>query len=148
LPKTEDYDIILVGQETSDSGTGNVGPHLAGLLGLPLVSNVVELETNRDGTIRMEREVEDGRHVISVRSPVVICALTGLNEPRYPSLKGIMAARRKPVEEKQIGNFSLADASSPGVLSGRKNAQLRALSLTMNPKPLRSRLLRCSRSAT
>jgi electron transfer flavoprotein beta subunit len=105
------YDIILVGQETSDSGTGNVGPHLAGLLGLPLVSNVVELETNQDGTIRMEREVEDGRHVISVRSPVVICALTGLNEPRYPSLKGIMAARRKPVEEKQIGNFSLADAS-------------------------------------
>ncbi|MBA2454491.1 MAG: electron transfer flavoprotein subunit beta, partial [Chloroflexia bacterium] len=54
-------------------------------------------------------EVEDGRHVVSVTPPVVICALTGLNEPRYPSLKGIMAARRKPIEDRQ-----LADPPSPG----------------------------------
>jgi electron transfer flavoprotein beta subunit len=105
------YDIILVGQETSDSGTGNVGPHLAGLLGLPLVSNVVELEVGDNGMLKMGREVEDGRHVVSAPTPVVICALTGLNEPRYPSLKGIMAARRKPIEEKQVGDFSLAESS-------------------------------------
>lgn len=105
------YDIILVGQETSDSGTGNVGPHLAGLLRLPLVSNVVELETSGDGSLHMEREVEDGRHVVSVKTPVVVCTLTGLNEPRYPSLKGIMAARRKPVDEKQFSDFTPTDSS-------------------------------------
>jgi electron transfer flavoprotein beta subunit len=100
------FDMILVGQETSDSGSGNVGPQLAALLGLPLVSNVVKLEVPGDGSLSMEREVEDGRHVISASTPVVICALTGLNEPRYPSLKGIMAARRKPVEDRAISDFS------------------------------------------
>jgi electron transfer flavoprotein beta subunit len=106
-----DYDIVFVGQETSDSGTGNVGPHLAGLLGLPLVSNVVELEASGEGTLRMEREVEDGRHVVSVKTPAVVCALTGLNEPRYPSLKGIMAARRKPIDEKHLGDYSSVESS-------------------------------------
>jgi electron transfer flavoprotein beta subunit len=94
------YDLILVGQETSDSGTGNVGPQLAALLDLPLVSNVVGLEIGADGALTLQREVEDGRHIVSVTPPVVICALTGLNEPRNPSLKGIMAARKKPVEER------------------------------------------------
>lgn len=107
IARDGEYDLILVGQETSDSGSGNVGPHLAGLLGLPLVSNVVELEVDGDGPISMQREVEDGRHIVSVQPPAVICALTGLNEPRYPSLKGIMAARRKPVEDRQLSDFSV-----------------------------------------
>lgn len=94
------YDLILAGQETSDSGTGNVGPQIAALLDLPLISNVVGLEIGADGTLTLEREVEDGRHVVEVTPPAVICALTGLNEPRNPSLKGIMAARKKPVTER------------------------------------------------
>jgi electron transfer flavoprotein beta subunit len=92
------YDLIFVGQETSDGGTGNVGPSLAALLGYPLISNVVKLELN-GATVTLEREVEDGRHVVETQLPAVVCALTGLNEPRYPSLKGIMAARRKPIAE-------------------------------------------------
>jgi electron transfer flavoprotein beta subunit len=99
------YDLIFAGQESSDSGTGNVGPTLAALLDYPLITNVVKLEVN-GGTLTMEREVEDGRHVVEVNPPAVICALTGLNEPRYPSLKGIMAARKKPIEEKSIGDYS------------------------------------------
>ena len=112
IARNASYDLIIVGQETSDSGSGNVGPHLAGLLGLPLVSNVVELEVGADGTVTMQREVEDGRHVVSVKPPVVICALTGLNEPRYPSLKGIMAARRKPVEDRSLSDFPAPDSST------------------------------------
>lgn len=111
VAKEDQYDVIFVGQETSDSGTGNVGPYLAGLLDMPLVSNIVEFEVDSDGSIKMQREVEDGRHVVSVKPPVVVCALTGLNEPRYPSLKGIMAARRKPIEERQFGDVS-TDGSS------------------------------------
>lgn len=110
LARDAAYDIILVGQETSDSGSGNVGPQLAALIGYPLVSNVVKLEVPAEGPLSMEREVEDGRHVISASTPVVICALTGLNEPRYPSLKGIMAARKKPVEERELSEFSMPDA--------------------------------------
>jgi electron transfer flavoprotein beta subunit len=110
IARGDSFDLIFVGQETSDSGSGNVGPQLAGLLGLPLVSNVVELEVKADGSLTMEREVEDGRHVVSVKPPVVICALTGLNEPRYPSLKGIMAARRKPIDERQLADLPSPDA--------------------------------------
>ena len=100
--RSSGYDLILVGQETSDAGTGNVGPQLAALLDLPLVSNVVGLDIGNDGTFTLQREVEDGRHIVTVTPPAVICALTGLNEPRNPSLKGIMAARKKPVEERPI----------------------------------------------
>jgi electron transfer flavoprotein beta subunit len=90
------YDLVIAGQETSDGGSGNVGPQTAALVDWPLVTNVVGLEI--DGTrLTLRREVEDGRHVVETELPVVLCALTGLNEPRYPSLKGIMQARKKPL---------------------------------------------------
>jgi electron transfer flavoprotein beta subunit len=105
------FDLIFVGQETSDGGSGNVGPQLAALLGLPLVTNVVGLQRADSGALTLEREVEDGRHVVEVEPPVVICALTGLNEPRYPSLKGIMAARRKPIEDRDETSGAAVTAS-------------------------------------
>lgn len=104
LLRTEGFDLILVGQESSDGGTGNVGPSLAALLDLPVVSNVVALEAGDDG-LTLQREVEDGRQVIQVRPPAVLCTLSGLNDPRYPSLKGIMASRRKPTETKSAADL-------------------------------------------
>ena len=105
------FDFVFVGQETSDGGTGNVGPQLAALLDYPLISNVVKLEMG-DTTVTMEREVEDGRHVVEVTPPVVVCALTGLNEPRSPSLKGIMAARKKQIEEKSIAHYESPESQT------------------------------------
>jgi electron transfer flavoprotein beta subunit len=102
------YDLIFAGQESSDGGTGNTGPQLAAMLNIPLVSNVVQLEID-GGTLTLQREVEDGRHIVEVTPPAVICALTGLNEPRSPSLKGIMAARKKPIVEKSIGDYDTPD---------------------------------------
>jgi electron transfer flavoprotein beta subunit len=110
------YDLILVGQETSDSGSGNVGPQLAALLNLPLISNIVGLEMGSGGELTLQREVEDGRHIVTVTPPAVVCALTGLNEPRNPSLKGIMAARKKPVEERPIAPTNTAPQVSWGPL--------------------------------
>lgn len=110
VAREDTYDLILIGQESSDSGSGNVGPQIAGLLGMPLISNVVVLETNGSG-LHLEREVEDGRHVVSVEMPAVVCALTGLNDPRSPSLKGIMAARRKPIEERPLATNQAATVS-------------------------------------
>jgi electron transfer flavoprotein beta subunit len=121
------FDLIFVGQETSDGGSGNVGPQLAALLDYPLISNVVELELG-DGTITMQREVEDGRHVVEVQPPAVICTLIGLNEPRSPTLKGIMAARRKVIEEKSIGDYETPDAQTEW---GRVYAEQRVMQGTI-----------------
>lgn len=108
--RDEGFDLILVGQETSDGGTGSVGPALAALLDVPVVSNVVALE-QQEGRLTVQREIEDGRQVIDLAPPAILCALSGLNEPRYPSLKGIMAARRKPTEAKSAADLGLeADA--------------------------------------
>lgn len=93
----EQVDVIWCGQETSDSGTGNVGPTVAALLDVPLVSNVVGWEF-RDGLFEIEREIEDGHQFQEVAPPVVLCALSALPQPRLPTLRGIMDARRKPIE--------------------------------------------------
>lgn len=105
------YDLIFVGQESSDGGTGNTGPQVAALLNMPLVSNVVQMELD-GGSLTLQREVEDGRHIVEVTPPAVICALTGLNEPRSPSLKGIMAARKKPIEEKSAGGYETPETQT------------------------------------
>jgi electron transfer flavoprotein beta subunit len=92
-------DIILLGKQSIDYDGGQVGPMIAELLGLPSVSVVVKLEI--EGTrVRAEREIEGGREVVETSLPALFTAQKGLNDPRYPSLKGIMAARSKPIEEK------------------------------------------------
>jgi len=95
--KTGSFDLILTGQEASDGGTGNVAPQLAALLGLPIVSNVIGLEY-QNSELTLKREIEDGHQVVTTRTPAVLSVLTALNEPRHPTLKGIMGARRKPTE--------------------------------------------------
>jgi electron transfer flavoprotein beta subunit len=68
------------------------------MLGLPCVSVAVKLEV--DGTkVTAEREIEGGHEIVETSLPCVITAQKGLNDPRYPSLKGIMAAKKKPIEE-------------------------------------------------
>ena len=105
----EQPDVIWCGQETSDSGTGNVGPAVAALLDVPLVSNVVGWEF-RDGVFTIEREIEDGHQFQEVAPPLVLCALSALPQPRLPTLRGIMDARRKPVERLGPADLGL-DAS-------------------------------------
>jgi electron transfer flavoprotein beta subunit len=92
------FDLILLGQNSDDSTTGHVGPQLAELLGLPSVSSVTELSVSGNH-ITAARDTEDGRQTVELDLPAVILAMTGLNEPRYPSLKGIMAAKKKPIEQ-------------------------------------------------
>ncbi len=91
------FDLILTGQSSDDISTGQIGPQVAEYLGLPSVSSVVGLEANGT-TLSLVRDTEDGKQKVSVETPVLIMASSGLNEPRYPSLKGIMAAKKKPLE--------------------------------------------------
>src|SRR4051794_34661610 len=85
--KQMSFDIIFAGQNSDDYETGHVPPQIAEILGLPQVSSVVTLEAD-GGRLTLSRDTEDGRQIVEVETPVMLMAMTGLNEPRYPSLKG------------------------------------------------------------
>ena len=92
-------DVIFFGKQSIDSDNAAVGTMVAEMLGLPSISAIVKLEI-MNGTVIAEREIEGGKEKIQTTLPAVFTAQKGLNEPRYPSLKGIMAAKSKPIEEK------------------------------------------------
>jgi electron transfer flavoprotein beta subunit len=91
--------LVWLGKQAVDDDAAQVGPMLATLLGLPCVTVVAAFEL-ASGTATVEREIEGGREVIEVALPAVLTTDKGLNEPRYASLKGIMAAKKKPIEER------------------------------------------------
>ena len=94
-------DIVFFGKQSVDYDDGAVGVMVAEMLGLPSVSVVVKLEV-AGGKAVAEREIEGGREVVETTLPAVFTAQKGLNEPRYPSLKGIMGAKSKPIEERPL----------------------------------------------
>jgi len=97
--KAGGYDLILFGKMAIDDYNHQVGPMVAELLDLPCVTTVAHLEIeNGKGTA--EREIEGGVEVVEFPLPAVLTTDKGLNEPRYPALKGIMAAKKKPLEVK------------------------------------------------
>lgn len=101
-------DIVWFGKQAVDDDAAAVGPMTAVLLDLPCVSFIGAFAL--EGTkARVEREIEGGREVVEVMLPAAFTADKGLNEPRYASLKGIMAAKKKPIEEKpaELGNPAL-----------------------------------------
>ena len=108
-------DIIFFGKQSIDYDDAQVGTLVAELLGLPSVAVVVKMDI-RDTAVVCEREIEAGHEVVETRLPAVFTAQKGLNEPRYPSLKGIMAAKSKPIEERPAA----AEASRTRVIALRK----------------------------
>jgi electron transfer flavoprotein beta subunit len=93
------YDLVLFGKVAVDDSNHAVGPMVAGLLGLPCVTAIAKLELEGNKGVA-EREIEGGVEVVEFTLPAVLTAEKGLNTPRYPALKGIMAAKKKPVEIK------------------------------------------------
>jgi len=92
-------DVILFGKQSIDYDNAQVGTLVAEMLGLSSVAVVVKLDI-QEGKVVCEREIEGGHEIVETKLPAVFLAQKGLNEPRYPSLKGIMAAKRKPIEAK------------------------------------------------
>src|SRR5207253_9209946 len=97
--KDAGFDVILFGKMAIDDYNHQVGPMVAELLDLACVTTVAHLELG-GGRGTAEREIEGGLEVVECPLPVVLTADKGLNEPRYPALKGIMAAKKKPLEVK------------------------------------------------
>lgn len=95
------YDLVLFGKMAIDDSSHAVGPMVAELLGLPCVSAATHLEIT-DRTGKAEREIEGGVEVVEFGLPAVISADKGLNEPRYPALRGIMMAKKKPLAVKHV----------------------------------------------
>ncbi len=93
--------LVWCGKQAVDDDASQVGPMVAELLDLPCVTVVAAMELEGDSA-RIEREIEGGREIVEVKLPAVLAADKGLNEPRYASLKGIMAAKKKPIEEKPV----------------------------------------------
>jgi electron transfer flavoprotein beta subunit len=91
-------EVILFGKQSIDYDDSQVGTMVAEMLGLPSASVVVKLEVS-NGVVLAHREIEGGHEIVEVKLPAVFTAQKGLNEPRYPSLKGIMAAKNKPIQE-------------------------------------------------
>ncbi|HUI30115.1 MAG TPA: electron transfer flavoprotein subunit beta/FixA family protein [Candidatus Acidoferrales bacterium] len=98
--KDSGAEIIFFGKQSIDYDDAAVGTMVAEMLGLPSASVVVKLDVNgSDKKVVCEREIEGGKETVELTLPCVITAQKGLNEPRYPALKGIMAAKTKPIQE-------------------------------------------------
>lgn len=93
-------DIIFAGKQSIDYDAHQVGNLIAEMLGFPSISVVVKLKVD-NGKVIAEREIEGGKEIVEASLPCVIAAQRGLNNPRYPNLKGIMQAKSKPIEERQ-----------------------------------------------
>ncbi|MFL5638735.1 MAG: electron transfer flavoprotein subunit beta/FixA family protein [Gemmatimonadaceae bacterium] len=95
------YDLVLFGKMSPDSSNGAVGPMTAELLGLPCVTAISSLEI-ADGKGKAKRELEGAQEIVEFPLPAVLTVDEGLNTARLPSLKGIMAAKKKPLEVKPV----------------------------------------------
>ena len=97
-------DCILFGKQSIDYHDEQIPGCVGEILGIPSVSVVVKIEA-QGNALTCHREIEGGHEIVETKFPVVISAQKGLNEPRYPSLKGIMSAKSKPIEERQPATF-------------------------------------------
>ncbi|MDR1029103.1 MAG: electron transfer flavoprotein subunit beta/FixA family protein [Clostridiales Family XIII bacterium] len=106
------YDVILGGRIAVDDGAGQAPIRVAEALGVPSVGSILQLEIEED-TATVTRETDGGTERIEVKLPAVFTAQKGLNEPRYPSMMGIMKAKKKEIAVKSLADIGFGDAPAP-----------------------------------
>jgi electron transfer flavoprotein beta subunit len=100
--------MIFAGFMADDGNFAAVGPMLATLMGVPHATTAVRF-AKENGTVRVERELEGGAlEVVELTAPCLVTTQTGMNQVRYASLKGIMAAKKKPLDVKSVADLGLA----------------------------------------
>jgi electron transfer flavoprotein beta subunit len=107
--KTVPHDLLFFGKQGVGLDNGLVGPMVAELLGYPQINVVTKFELG-DGKVTAHREIEGAEEIIEAATPVVITAQKGLNEPRFAGIKGIMAAKKIPIDTKSVADLGLTDA--------------------------------------
>ena len=109
-------DLVFVGKQAVDSDNNQLGPRLAQLLDMPSLTEVSKLELEGT-TLTAERDIEGAREVVKCSAPAVVSCNKGLNEPRYANLKGIMQAKKKPLDEVEASDlqpgFSIESLTLP-----------------------------------
>jgi electron transfer flavoprotein beta subunit len=107
--KQESPQLVLTGRQAIDDDMGAVGAQVAEVLGWPCASWIMEEAIDADGKqVRVGRQVEGGLEVFDVPLPAVLSAQKGLNEPRYPTLKGIMGAKKKEIRDVKAADLGLS----------------------------------------
>ena len=120
--KQEQPDLVLLGQQSDDGECYTIGAVVADHLQMPSLTQVIKMDVE-DGKLRCERQAEYGYDTVEVELPAVISVGDAINEPRYPSLKAIMGAKKKPLDTKAIGDVDIeagkvgAEGKSTSVLA-------------------------------
>jgi electron transfer flavoprotein beta subunit len=113
----EEPDLVLLGQQSDDGECYTIGAIVADHLKMPSLTQVIKMDVS-DGSLRCERQAEYGYDTVEVKTPAVISVGDAINEPRYPSLKAIMGAKKKPLEKVAAGDVGI-DTSLVGVDGSR-----------------------------
>src|ERR1700710_2349711 len=125
--ESESPDLVLLGQQSDDGECYTIGAVVADHLKMPSLTQVIKIDVN-DGKLRCERQAEDGYDTVEIELPAVISVGDAINEPRYPSLKAIMGAKKKPLDAKATG-----DVGIEGGMVGAGGSKTQVLAL--NPPP-------------
>jgi electron transfer flavoprotein beta subunit len=123
----EEPDLVLLGQQSDDGECYTIGAVVADHLKMPSLTQVIKIEVG-DGKLRCERQAEYGYDTVEVALPAVISVGDAINDPRYPSLKAIMGAKKKPLE-----THSISDVGIEGDRVGEQGS--RTAVLAINPPP-------------
>ena len=107
IKKAGEFDLVIAGVESTDGYTGTMPSTLAELLALPQVTFAKTLDIN-ESSLKVNRQTADGYHVIECALPALVTVTAGVNEPRYASFKGIMAAKKKPLEQWTVADLGLS----------------------------------------
>jgi electron transfer flavoprotein beta subunit len=125
--ESESPDLVLLGQQSDDGECYTIGAVVADHLQMPSLTQVIKIDVT-DGKLRCERQAEYGYDTVEIELPAVISVGDAINEPRYPSLKAIMGAKKKPLDAKAAGDVGIeADKV------GEAGSQTKVLAL--NPPP-------------
>lgn len=99
-------DLVIAATESSDGYTGTVPEQIAAVMGLPSVTFAKAIEV-QDGSVAVKRQTESGFDSVNCPMPCLVSVTAGVVEPRYPSFKGIMAAKSKPVDEVTLSDLGI-----------------------------------------
>jgi electron transfer flavoprotein beta subunit len=123
-----EYDLVLTGMESTDARTGLVPAAIAEQLNLPALTYASRVEV-ADGTVRVNRQIAGGYQEVHATYPAIVSVVKGVNEPRYPSLKGIMAAKRKEIQKLRLADLDLGPDSA-----GKTGEKAKAVEVTPRPE--------------
>ncbi|HUZ88042.1 MAG TPA: electron transfer flavoprotein subunit beta/FixA family protein [Candidatus Baltobacterales bacterium] len=122
--KGEVPDLVICGTESYDGSTGMVPPMVAELLGMPQLTVAKKVEID-GSTVKVHRQTADGYQVVEAATPVLITVTAAIAEPRYASLKGIMAARSKEIKQVGMGDLGIERGESVETIEGIAEAETR-----------------------